>query len=180
MYLCNGYSRCLFSSVSHLSVFMGSFDAGLVLDLAQNIIFSPRICDALFPIFASHFTESGFSEHCSWRIRIMYIHSPESVLSAPVSFTLVLVFCLLSHLFDLVQPAQFCCCKALVSRPSRCEAPAGQRWSMGCRSPLTRLRVLLKAQYACCCFCISTHTHSFAPHVFRTVPFLCRPAEGAS
>lgn len=25
-----------------------------------------------------------------------------------------------------------------------------------------------------------THTHSFAPHVFRTVPFLCRPTEGAS
>lgn len=180
MYLCNGYSRCLFSSVSHLSVFMGSFDAGLVLDLAQNIIFTTylwctisHLCIPFYRVrvfWALHLEDTdhvySFSGICPFRTSL--VHARSCFLPA---FT---------PLFDLVQPAQFCCCKALVSRPSRCEAPAGQRWSMGCRSPLTRLRVLLKAQYACCCFCISTHTHSFAPHVFRTVPFLCRPAEGAS
>ncbi len=146
---------------------MGSSDVGLVLDLAQNsiyiFIFKPRICVALFPIFASHFTESGF-----WALHLEdtdHVYSSSGICPFRTSLVHARSFFFFflpafTPLFDLVQPAQFCCCKALVSRPSRCEAPAGRRWSMGCRSPLTRLRVLLKAQYACCCFCISTHIRS--------------------
>ncbi len=60
MYLCNGYSRCLFSSVSHLSVFMGSFDAGLVLDLAQNIFFHHVFVMHYFPSLHPILQSQGF------------------------------------------------------------------------------------------------------------------------
>lgn len=66
-----------------------------------KIVLSPNTTTCLC-CTTSYFTESGFSELivqcCTWRIRIMYIHPSESVLSAPVLFMLVLVFCLLSHL----------------------------------------------------------------------------------
>lgn len=167
---------------------MGSSDAGLVLDLAQNCVlfFFPPTTHQVFllhyfpslhPILQSQgFLSWLFSVALGGYVSCVFILRNLSFPHARSCFLPAF-----APLFDLVQPAQFCCCKALASRPSRCEVPAGQRWSMGCRSPLTRLRVLLKAQYACCRFCISpTHTHSLALCVFRMVPFLCRPAEGAS
>lgn len=65
---------------------MGS--SGLV---SLKIVFPPpRTIFVLhyFPSLHPNFTESRFSELivqcCTWRIRIMYIHPPESVLSSPV------------------------------------------------------------------------------------------------
>lgn len=139
------------------------------------------ICLALLhPIF----TKSEFSELHLEDTLIMNIHPPECVHSSLIMllFTLVLVFCLLSHLsltsFNL--HGYF----AFASQPSHCEVPAGRRWIMGSCFSLSSSE---KAQYACCCFWISTHTHSHfgagqqrapvsfwvgtAPYVF---PFLMR------
>lgn len=141
---------------------MGS--SGLV---SLKIVFphhAPYSCCTTFHPFIPFYKVKVFRADCSLLhledMDHVYVLPPESVLFSPV----VLVHahsCFLpafTPLFDLVQPAQFCRFKVLVSQPSRYDAPAGRRWNMGCRSPLTRLRVLLKAQYACCCLCISTHS----------------------